>query len=36
MAHVPAWSDHQFELDISHAIADHRAQRERAPAALPE
>jgi len=26
--HVTEWSDHQFELDISAAIADHRMQRE--------
>ena len=30
LAHVPAWNDHQFTLDISGAIADHRAQREMA------
>ena len=35
MGHVNARSDHQFELDISHAIADHHAQREAlAPAGV--
>ena len=27
IGHVPNWSDHQFELNIAAAIADHRAQR---------
>jgi hypothetical protein len=30
IGHLMAWSDHQFELDISAAIAEHHAQREQA------
>ncbi|MFP4501083.1 MAG: hypothetical protein ACLFTT_08800 [Candidatus Hydrogenedentota bacterium] len=28
MRHVPDWEDHQFELDISEAIAKYREEHE--------
>lgn len=35
LAHVPAWEDHQFTLDISEAIAAHRARPKPETAETP-